>query len=347
MFGTRTQLTTLVADLASHERVDFYNFNPNHISFVFNKALQLEETPIAQHTVESLSFSLFPDSFQVFHYNLVTIKVGHNVFTHIMVYPGHKPSFSSRDFLQQSLAGTSAFGLEFTSQELEFSFDLFYWFEEPAVRTDGKVVYSEINAQNRVLRTTVQLNGINLFRECENEETPTFFINPQKAFINIPTEIFFVAVRDVQLEVLSCLEQSQAELVSFEPCTSWEVVPNRTISYQWFGLDFLDHANSLLDARDCQLSWQIFSERRIDKRVELDVISYLLLPCLIDTVLKTSLVSIDSPNYFFSWINLDFSTDCRSHINKETLLLFKYFGNEEERAFIPLLKQGVSCPEIL
>jgi len=28
-------------------------------------------------------------------------------------------------------------------------------------------------------------------------------------------------------------------------------------------------------------------------------------------------------------------------------LIFKSFGNEEERAFLPCLKAGVSCPKIL
>jgi len=349
MFGTSAQPPTPMADLGSIVRLDPINNNTSSVGFVLYEALQLEERPVAQHSVEPLSLSLFPYTFQVFHHHLVSIKFGNNVFTDVVVMPSHEPSFSSRDFFQQSLCGTSAFGLKFTTQILEFSFDLLdnARIVKPAVTTDGKVVHSEVNAQNNVLRTTVLLSGSNLFREREQEKAPAFFIHSEQAFLNIPSEVFSITGRDVQFEILPRLEQSQTEFVSFEPCASWEVIPNRASFDAWFSLGFLYHTTRLLDTGNSQLAWQGLSEPWIDKGMQFDIVHDLTLPSLIDTELQGFSVRFDSTNYLFGWINSNLCSDSCSHNTIKPELLFKCFGNEEETGFLPTINCGVSALTLL
>ncbi len=123
-FQTSTQLTTPMADLGSVVRLDPLNHYSFSFSFVLDETLQLIETPVAQHPIEFPAFSLFPDAFQVFHNNLVSIEIGNNVFTYTMVNMLHPTSFSSRKFFKQSLTGTSAFRLKLGTQILEFPFEI-------------------------------------------------------------------------------------------------------------------------------------------------------------------------------------------------------------------------------
>ena len=95
--GTRTKLTTPMADLGSVVRFNSIDNNSLSLSFVLDETLQLIETPITENPVHPFSFSLFSDAFKVFHYNLVSVKIGNNVFTDTMVFMLHKPLLSTRN----------------------------------------------------------------------------------------------------------------------------------------------------------------------------------------------------------------------------------------------------------
>jgi len=220
---------------------------------------------------------------------------------------------------------------------------------KPAVTTDGEVVYSEVNAQNNVLRTVVLLSGSNLFRECEQEETPTFFIHTQEAFINLPIEVISVTSRNLEFELLPTFEQSQNKGVVFEVCTSWKVVSDRSLFDDWLGFSFLDHSTSLPNTSDCYLSreFKTLSNGVIDSVMEFEVLSDFMLPSVINTELQGFSVSLDSGNYSFGWIDSNFCSYNSSHKDYKTLNIFKCFGNEEELAFLPRLKPWVSCPKVL
>jgi hypothetical protein len=349
--GTRTKLTTSVADLGSVVRLDPIHNNSFSFSFVLDEALQLKEAPITKNPIHPLSFSLFPDSFQVFHNNLVSIKVGNNVFTYTMVYVLHPTSFPTTKLFEQSLSRPCAFRLKLGTQifELLFSSLDFSRIIKPTVTTDGEVVYSEVNAQNNVLRTVVLLSGSNLFRECEQEETSTFFIHPEKALSNIPTEVFLVAVRDSEFELLPTLEQSQYQSIFFNVCTSWEIVSDRCSFDSWLGFSLLDHSTSLSHTSDCYLSrkFETLSNCMVDSIMEFKVLSDFMLPSIINTELQGFSVSFDSGNYFKGWIDSNFCSHNSSHKDSKVVDIFKSFGNKEERAFLPWLKPWVSCPEIL
>lgn len=329
---TRTNLTASMADLGSVVRFNPNNFNAFSFSFVLDKALQLEEAPITENPIHLPSFSLFPDAFEVFHYNLVSVEVGNNVFTYTMVYMLHPTSFSSRELLEKPLSGTSAFRLKFGTQILKFPFGLFYFSRiiKPAVRTDSEVVYSKVNAQNNVLRTVVLLSGSNLFRECKQKETSAFFIHTQKAFINFPVKIISVTGRDIELELLPTSEQPQNNSVSFEVSTSSEVVSDRCSFDDWFGFSFFDHSTSLSHTSDCYLSrkFETLSDCMVNSVMEFEVLGNVMLPRIINTELQGFSISFDSGDYFGSGIDSNFCSYNSSHIDSKTEQVFKTFGGE-------------------
>lgn len=352
MFGTRTEFSTIGTDLGSVVRFDSNNFNTFEFSFVLDKALQLIEAPVTNPIIHFPTSVLFPNSFEVFHHNLVSIEIGNNIFTNVVINPLHPTSFSSRDFLKQSLTGTSAFTLKFGTQIFEFSFDLLdiIGIIEPTVRTDSKVIYSEVNAQNNVLRTTVLLSGINLFREREQEETSAFFIYPQQTLFDIPTEVFFVAVWDGEFELLPTFEQSQYQYISFEISTSWEIVSNRSMFNDGIGFSLLNHPTSLFQTSHSNLRRQFVSlpDSVINFVMEFDIIIDFMLPSIINTKLQSFSISFDSPNNFISWIDPNFSSDSCSHKVREDVELFKSFENKEVKGLIhPTAKAvGILSPSL-
>lgn len=350
MFGTRTQLSTTRTDLASVVRLDPNNFNSFSFSFVLDKTLQLIKTPVTNPIIHNPSSMLFPNTFEVFHHNLVSVKVGNNTFTYVMIVPSHKPLLSSRDFFKQSSRTSCAFGLEFTTQIFELPFNLLYFSTiiKPTVTTDGKIIYSEVNTQNNVLRTTVLLNGSNLFRECEQEETPAFFINPKQTFLNIPIEVFFVTSGNSEWNLYSSFDSSQTQNIVLERSTAREVISHTYSVDSWFRFSFLDHSTGLFDTSYSELALQSsLSQGFIDKRMEFNVIFNLSFPCLIDTELQSFSIDIEGFNYSWSRIDSNLCSYSCSHKDNEIVELFKCFGNKEERAFLPRINPWVSCPKVL
>lgn len=327
MFRTDTQFSTIGTDLGSVVRFHPINNNTYSFSFVLDKTLQLEKTPITENPVESLTFSLIPDAFQIFHHNLITIEIGNNIFTGVVVNPSHPTSFSSRNLLEKSFTGTSAYSLKFTTQVTELPFDMldFRTIVEPSVRADSEVVYSEVNAQNNVLRTVVLLSGSNLFRECEQEKAPAFFINTQKAFVNIPIEIISIISRNVEVELLPCLEQSQDQSVTFDVGTSWEVIPDRCSADDWLCFGFLNHATSLSHTSHSYLGWKFesLSDGMVDRIMQFEILSDVMFPSIINTELESLSISFDCINYFWSWIDSDFSSSNSSHLIGECIGTYK------------------------
>ena len=63
-----------------------------------------------------------------------------------------------------------------------------------------------------------------------------------------------------------------------------------------------------------------------------------------ESLISVGLISI---NYLFSWIDSNLCSYSCSHNKEKDELIYKAFGNEEERAFLPRLKSWVSCPTIL
>ena len=342
---TRTQTSTFGTDLGSVVRLNSNKFNSLSFSFVLDKTLQLEETPIANPIVHSLSSPLFPDTFQVFHYNLVSIKVGNNVFTDVVINPSHITCFSSAYLLEKTFGGNSAFALEFTTQELELPFCLFDFCrtKKPIIACDCKFVYPEVNTENK-LRSVVY--SIDLFRECEQEESSALFINSQETFSwTAPTnKIFFVTIRNSDCSFLSAGQCFIDELVSFESCTSWEIVSDTCSFDDRFGFGFFNISARLAYTGNCQLRWQFEPQSKvfIDDIMQFDVIPYFMFPSSINAELQCFSIGRKSINYLRSSRNFDFSCYNTSHNTEEDVGIFKSFGNEET-GFFPRINSEVSA----
>ena len=322
--GTKSQVTAFMADLRSIVRLDSDNFNSFSFCFVLDKTLQLMETPVANPIVHSLSSACFPYSFKVLHHNLVAAESGNDIFTDIMVYPLHPTSFSSGEFLEQPLTGTSAFSLKFGTQIFEFPFSAFDFggIIKPVAACDSKVIYSQVNTENSILRSVA--NEFNLFGESEQKESSAFFIHSQEAFTCLPREVFFIAFRDIEFEFLPFVEQTQNKNVSFEVSASWEIVSDRSAIDGWLGFSLFVHPAGLFDASNSKLRRQGLPQCFINEGVELDIIPDIILPCSINTELQSFAVSFDSVNYFRSGRNLDFSCCNTLHKDAKSVKVFKY-----------------------
>jgi hypothetical protein len=194
----------------------------------------------------------------------------------------------------------------------------------------------------------VRAFGINVFGESKNKETSTFFINSQKAFLNIPIEIFFVAIGDSERNFNSSFDSSQTQDIVFEGSTTMEVVSYACSFNYWLAFSSLNHPTRLFNTSDCELALQTHSFKFfIDERMKFDIIPNLLIPSSIDTELQPFGINFESLNYLWSCFDFNFSCCSNFHINKEEEQLFKTFRNEEERAFLPRINVWVSCPIVL
>ncbi len=329
-----------MADLGGVARLDSSNCYSFSLSFIGNKVLQLIETPIAEPVVHSPASSQLSYSSKIFHYNHVSIKVGNNVLADIVVIPSHETSFSSSELLKKPSAGTSAFSLKFATQVFESSFNLldFSRIIEPAIRSDSKIIYAEVNAKSTILQNKVISNDV--FGECENEEASAFSIYLKQAFFDIPSEIFFIAVRNIEFEFLSFVEQPQDKNITFEIGTSWEVVSDRSAIDDRLTFGFLDHPAGLLDAGNCQLCWQSpLAQKSVDKWMEFDIVPNLTFPSLINAELQSIAVNLDCSYYLWCNRNLDFGC-CSLHDYNKAFKVFKITGG---RQFIPTLRTEYPC----
>ena len=299
---TSTQLSTFGTDLGSIVRLDFNKFNAFSFSFVLDKTLQLEETPIANPIIHSNSSSGFSNTFEIFHNNFSSVKTVYNLLADVMICPSHKPLLFSRQLFQKSLGASSAFALEFTSQELEFPFNLLNLrgVEELSVRSDCEIMDSQVHTENSV-RTTA--NGAFL-GECEQEKTSAFIVNSKKTLTNFPIEIFSITFWNSEWNFDSSFDCRYAQNIIFEGETSGNIISNRAEFDNRFSLSILDNSTSLFDTGDCKLSWKSnLLQFSIDKRMELNVISNSFFPSLIHTDLHSSFVDFNSLNNFGSCFN--------------------------------------------
>ena len=328
--GARTKLTASMADLGSVVRLNSNNFNSLLDSLILNKALQLIERPVVNPIVHNPSPTLLPYPFEVFHNNLVSVEVGNNIFTNVMINPLHPTSFSSAYLPEKTLGRKSAFTLKFGTQIFELSFDLldFSRIIKPAVRSDSEVIYSEVNAKNSNLRATVHLRGNDLFRECKDEETSALLIHSEQTFSNIPIEIFLITGRDVEVKLLPNFEKSKNKDVPFDISTSWKVVSHRCSFDDGLCFSTLDHTTSLSHTSNSYLGRELklLSYSPIDSIVQFEVLDNLMFPSIINTELQCFSVSLDSRNYLFSWIDSNFSTDSCSHNSIVEEQVFKSYG---------------------
>jgi hypothetical protein len=309
---TRTQLSTLGTDLGSVVGLDLNNFNSFNLGFVLNEVLKLMKTPIANPIVHSSAPGNLPYSLEVFHYDFVSSETGNNFLADIVVNPTYEPVFPSRDFFKQSLCRPCAFALKFTSQEFEFSFSLFHFggFEKLFIGSNSKIIHSQVHAQNLM---RIRVSGRKFLGECEKEKASIFFINNQKTFSNLPTKILFIKIRNFERNLDSSLNGRNSQNIIFERSRTGKIISNgRTLNY-WVGFCIFNNSTRLLDTSNSNLGWQSFSQFRINKRMQLNIISNLHSPSDINTILKPLFIQFKSINNLLSWLNFNFSSNSDSH----------------------------------
>ena len=328
-FGTRAKISTLGAGLGSMEWIDLNYFNPFSDCLVSYEILQLEETPITQPVVHSFTSSQFSNPFKVLNHNGMSIKVIHDLLTDVVIAPSHKPFFSSRDAFQKPSAGTSAFTLKLGSQSFEFEFCSFdaIGAEKLLVRSNSNIIYSDINAKNSVLE--VRAFSIDIFGECEHEKASAFFINSQKAFINLPSEVFFVTIWDSERNFDSPFDCGNAQDVILHRDASGEIVSHRTSLNNWLSLSLLNNPTRLFDTGNSKLRGQTsLSEGLIDERMELNIVLDFSLPSLTNTELQSFMIDFYSFNYLCSSFNLNLGSCSNFHRDRAILNLYKYIGGD-------------------
>lgn len=334
--------TAPMTDLATVSRVNTIDNHALPVGFVSDELLKLIEAPTIEPKIKFSAFVSFPDTFQVFHHNLVAIESSDNLFTYVMIDPSHEPFFPTTELLEKPSGTSSAFSLKFATQMPELAFSSFDFgrAEESVVGSDSNIIYADIDAKNLM---RIRELSINVFSKTEQEETPVLAVNPQKRFSHMPiiSEILPVTVRHNEWNFLPTFDCGQAENIILEGCTTREVISDTCSLYGGFGFGFLDHTTSLLDAGDCQLRRQSITQMSIDNVMELDVVANLLLGCSVDTELQSFGICSDSPDYLWRSIDFDFCSCSNSHLDSESAEIFKDY------AFIPQLKQWVSIEVIL
>lgn len=326
-----TEMPAPMTYLRGEHGLDSLDSYPSADSFILDTALQLEEAPVANPVVHSLATPLASDALEVFHHYLVAcITSSDNLLADIMVNPGHITSFPTGQLLEKPLSRPCAFGLKNRTQMLELALGSLdpRGVEEPVVRCDNQVPYSEVEAKNSMLRA--RAFDLNLFGKAEQEEASSFSIEPEQGFINIPTHILPVAVRDIELELGSALEQPERQGIASQPCAAWEVVSDAGLIDDGLALGLLGHPASLLDAPDCKLRWQLvlLPECGIDNSVQIEVGLDAYLPSLVHTELQGFGVSSEGSDNLRVGSNLNFDGGSCSHISQESNLIYITCGDE-------------------
>jgi hypothetical protein len=328
--------------------IDQCDIDSKPVCFVCDELLQLVETPIMQPSIKFPAFSLFPDTFQIFHHECISnFECGYNLFAYFMVFNSHKPSLFTRDSFEQSSGTTSAFGLKFLSQSSISVLDLLDSGRiiKLPVRSDDSFVYAEVQAKNTSLRLSAI--DLNLFSKSKKEETPAFFINPEQTFLDFPIlKIFFETISNLDIKGLSAFDSCYFEDIILERGTSWEVVSDRTSVDNWFRFCFLDNACCLFDTGNSKLAMQSnLSEMFIDERMKFDIVPDFVMPSSIYTELQSLFVKGDSFNYLRGCFDSDLCCCTKSHNLYEAQLIYKSY--EVESQFIPRINSWVSLRQIL
>jgi hypothetical protein len=340
---TSAKPATLMANLRSVIRLDLPERDTKPFCLVFDEGLQLIERPVAYPVIHPLASPLLPYPFKVLHVDAVTCNQSTDyLLADVMIDPSHITSFSAFDCSEQSLCASSAFGLKNRTQMPELALHLlgFRGVEEPAVRADGKVVYSEVNAKN----TTLQVRDfdIDLFGKHEQEIASAFLVHPQQALSEFPAKILLEMSREFDSNILPPCKSAQIEDTTIKRGRAWEVVSDARSCDGWLGLCFLHNTTGLLDACDSQLSGQGLSQASIDKRMQLDVVLDAMLPSNIHTMLQASSICRDSLNYLWICSDFDFSCCTNLHSVGDATIVFKLC--EVNWQFLPIASYGVSLP---
>jgi len=342
-FGTRTEFSTARTPLASMVGTNLNNINPSLHSFIFDKALQLVETPSIQPEVEPLTFSGFSYAFDVLQHDSSSIAVIDNLLRDYMIPVSLETSLFARNLLQKFLSTSSAFTLESCSQSLEFdsfTFNLATTKELP-IACYSNMVYSDINTKKSVATRSLD---VDISGKSDMQEHPIMLVNSKNSSLPRPIKIFPIVFRNFNWNINPPIDCSEPNLVKIK-CKSSLIKSKRHIFLKgWFSTFITSHRFESLRSN----SIGIYNELRrkvkqlpaiiIAKMVKLVSVVGVGFNAFISDIRNSLRVFFHSVKKQFAMLNLQLYCSNGLHIDYKTLDIFKHFGNEGKRAFLPTTK---------
>ena len=137
--------------------------------FVSDKLFQFVERPVVQFPIKLCSTSLLHTDFRQIFECKHGVRELNNMLRDTVVGISHKPSFSTRQLPQFTDAGTSAFGLQFSSEMCVFTTDILHSrrIKKCVVGTDCDVDNTPINSEDRPFRSYLRGIGFKLTMQVE------------------------------------------------------------------------------------------------------------------------------------------------------------------------------------
>jgi|SRR3972149_11475269 len=292
--GSDSDISTSRTGLACISRVYFDNDNAFFYCFVFHKGLQLCECPAMQLPVESPAF-IPADMLYVFHSeNIAISKSFNNLLANFVIFASHEPRPSTRQSFEMSLGRFRAFALQGRYKSLMLSHLRNDTAKEFAARSNGKMLYSDINAQNSPMSSRAKRH-VNVFGNTEMKEYSVLLVYGQDAFPNIPVVILGSILWYFYMELLATMNSSNAEDSILIGEASWRIVSHESSLNYGFVLGFLNHATSLFDTGTSELGMETKrTDMSIDKWLQSVSVLDSVLPSGVYTVLECILINRNS-----------------------------------------------------
>ena len=355
--GARTKFSTARTSLGCIVRTNFNSSNSFSNSFIFNKLLQLEETPPVQPEIKSPSF-ICPYSFDILQNNSSSVAVINNLLAYRMIPIPHKPSLFSRDFLKQSLGTSSAFGLEFSFDSFEFqSFTLnLPCTKELFVTGYSNMIYSDINSKKTV---AIRIIDVNVSGKSYMQEQPLFPVKNQVSTSCFPGKILPVIFRDFKINFNPAFNRSKSNKILFESKGTCIISDCKQFFKSWFSglfnsIECFKRFTSLISGRAHQLSRKIksFSNWIIGHIVNISLKVSSIIPASIKNILSRLRILFHSFKKFFFAGNFQLNCSNRFHADSKDGQLYKPYARMSsayggESQFLPRLKSWVSLRQVL
>lgn len=305
-------------------------------SLVFYKALELVESPLVYPLIISCSLS---DTTQIFHNNNITfIQIRYNRSTYVMISPTHKPRPCSRELFEFSLGTSGAFALEFTNKFVSLYPQGFNFVTVKNIfGSDSEIINPQVHPENFVMLVRSHRSFLG---ECECEVRFIFGLGKQ-TFNNLPIfKIFQSIVRNLNGNFNSTLNSRDTQNIIFKRETSRGIVSNRNIIDNGAFTFTLQDSTSHFYTGSRELSRKSNSSKfRINMRMEFNIVIDSKQSSIINTILKSLLVKVNSINYNIINFNLNRNTSNQHNNSTDS----DYLNISEADNSSPQLIEGSPC----
>jgi len=309
-------------------------------SLIFNKALKLVECPLVYPFI---ILSRLSNSTQIFHNNNIPlIQTGYNRSTYVVISPTHKPRPFARELFQFSLGTSGAFALEFTDKFVSpypqgFNFVTI----KDVVGCDSEIINPQVHSENFVMLVRSHRSFLG---ECKSKIMFSSRLSKQ-TFNNIPViKVFQSIFRNLKGNLNPTVNRRNTQSIVFKGETPRSIIPNRNFINDRSPAFTFQYTTSHLDTRSRKLSRKSdFSKLGIDVGMEFDIVINSENSPVLNAILKTLFVEVDSIDYDF--INFNFNRNT-SNQHKE-VSYFNYINVLENSAIPPCLeRQGLLASNI-